>query len=445
MVNIRFRLKFGKGAKAPFVWIRVEKKGRAYQIFPNPNSLEQAVAFIVGGLLMGLRPFTITLVVPRPLWGELRAALRSLLPGFVKDLRSEIERKVRQVLEAVKGRQVPLFKGQKTFVPGWALTARVLFLPQKAQEEFDRWLASQQSDYLQRLEKELEEILEEEDSDLFLEGPHFGDIEERAEGIILRFLPQDRFELVAEEGGLGAALERARWIKREGIIAPLVRDRAEALRVIEDYEALRARELASSTSSTSLTSVDLVRALYDEAYLAEKACGLLNAMGLEWPTRILGGKLPSKNGGVHPLFVILEAARLEAAWGRLMDRIGSEDFDLLRAARKFQRLLDEGLSLEEAMEESGLPVEVALLLTEGPRLAEYLGEDEEEPFLELDEDVVLRTFQEEALEEAMAAWGFRTSEEALEALEALGEDPLAEAFKVDVQRRFEAKRLAVGM
>jgi hypothetical protein len=445
MVNIRFRLKFGKGAKAPFVWIRVEKKGRAYQIFPNPNSLEQAVAFIVGGLLMGLRPFTITLVVPRPLWGELRAALRSLLPGFVKDLRSEIERKVRQVLEAVKGRQVPLFKGQKTFVPGWALTARVLFLPQRVQEEFDRWLASQQSDYLQRLEKELEEILEEEDSDLFLEGPHFGDIEERAEGIILRFLPQDdRFELVAEEGGLGAALERARWVKREGIIAPLVRSRAEALRIIEDYEVLRARELASSTSSTSLTSVDLVRALYDEAYLAEKACSLLNMLGLEWPTRIFGGKLPGI-GGVHPLFQILEGARLEAAWGRLMDRLGSEDFDLLRAARRFQRLLDEGLSLEEALEETGLPVEAALLLTEGPRLAEYLGEDDEEPLLDLDEDTILRGFQEEALEEAMAAWGFRTSQEALEVLEALGGDPLAEAFKADVQRRFEAKRLAVGM
>jgi hypothetical protein len=392
MVNIRFRLKFGKGAKAPFVWIRVEKKGRAYRIFPHPSSLEQAVAFIVGGLLMGLRPFTITLVVPRPLWGELRAALRAGLPKFVADLRSEIGRRVRQALEGVKGREVPLFKGHRTYIPGWALTARVLLAPERAQEEFDCWLASQQSEYLEKLEKELEEKLEEEDSHLFLEGPHFGDIEERAEGIILRFLPQDRFELVAEEGGLGAALERARWIKREGIIAPLVRDRAEALRVIEDYEALRARELASSTSSTSLTSVDLVRALYDEAYLAEKACSLLNTLGLEWPARIIGGKLPGI-GGVHPLFQILEGARLEAAWGRLMDRLGSEDFDLLRAARRFQRLLDEGLSLEEALEETGLPVEAALLLTEGPRLAEYLGEDEEEPFLELDEDVVLRTFQ----------------------------------------------------
>jgi hypothetical protein len=366
------------------------------------------------------------------------------LPKFVADLRSEIGRRVRQALEGVKGREVPLFKGHRTYIPGWALTARVLLAPERAQEEFDCWLASQQSEYLEKLEKELEEKLEEEDSHLFLEGPHFGDIEERAEGIILRFLPQDRFELVAEEGGLGAALERARWIKREGIIAPLVRDRAEALRVIEDYEALRARELASSTSSTSLTSVDLVRALYDEAYLAEKACSLLNMLGLEWPIRIFGGKLPGI-GGVHPLFQILEGARLEAAWGRLMDRLGSEDFDLLRAARRFQRLLDEGLSLEEALEETGLPVEAALLLTEGPRLAEYLGEDDEEPLLDLDEDTILRGFQEEALEEAMAAWGFRTSEEALEALEALGEDPLAEAFKVDVQKRFEAKRLAVGM
>jgi hypothetical protein len=443
-MTVKFRLRFGKGAEAPFIWIRLEKKGkRAYRISPHPSGLEQAVAYIVRGLLMGFRSFAVTLLAP-PLRGEAKGAFRGLLPNFVAGLRSEIEQRVKQLLLEVKGREVPLFKGHRVYAPGWALTARVLLLPQKSQEEFDCWLASQQSDYLQRVEEELEEKLEEEDSYLFLEGPHFGDIEERAEEILLRLLPQDRFELVAEEGGLGAALERARWVKREGIIAPLVRSRAEALRIIEDYEVLRARELASSTSSTSLTSVDLLRALYDEAYLAEKACGLLNAMGLEWPTRILGGKLP-EIGGVHPLFVILEAARLEAAWGRLMDRLQTEDFDLLRAARRFQRLLDEGLSFEEAIEKSGLPVEAALFLTEGPRLAEYLGEDEEEPLLDLDEDTILRGFQEEALEEAMAAWGFRTSEEALEALEALGGDPLAEAFKADVQRRFEAKRLAVGM
>jgi hypothetical protein len=444
MVRIRFRLRFGQGANAPFVGIRVQKVAkdgrRAYRV--SAHGLQHAADFIAKGLLfMGPRSFTVTLVAPL-LKGEAKAALRAALPKFVADLRLEIERRVKQFLLEVKGREVPLFKGQRIFVPGWALAARVLLLPEKAQEEFDRWLADQWSDYVQRAEEKLEERLEKEDSDLFLEGPNFGDIEDRAEEILLRLLPQDRFELVPEEGGLGAALERARWVKREGIIAPLVRDRAEALRVVEDYQSLRARELAKDFSSTSpLDSFDLLRSLYDEDYLVEVAAALLNMLGLDWPARILGGKRPEVRG-VHPLFFVLQAARLEAAWGRLMDRLGSEDFDLLRAARKFQKLVDEGLSFEEALEKTGLPVEAALLLTEGPRLPEYLGEDEE-PLP--DEDTILKEFQEEALEEVLLAWGFKTSEEALEALEALGEDPLAEAFKVDVRRRFEAKRLAVGM
>jgi hypothetical protein len=449
MVTIKFRLRFGGGAKPPFVGIRVEKtkNGRAYCVSAYQNALQRAAGYIAEGLLMGPRTFVVTLVAPS-LRGEAKTALRAALPKLVADLRSEIEQMVKQLLLEVKGRNVPLFKGQKVYVPGWALTARVLLLPERAQQEFDCWFASQQSEYVEKLEKELEERLEEEDSRLFLEGPHFGDIEERAEEILLRLLPQeDRFELVEEEGGLGASLARARWIKREGIIAPLVRDRSEALRIIEDYEVLRARELASASSTSltsSLASVDLLRALYDEGYLAEVATSLLNMVGLEWPTRILGGKLPGISG-VHPIFVIIEAARLEASWGQFMDRLQTEDFDLLRAARRFQRLLDEGLSFEEAIERTGLPVEAALLLTEGPCLAEYLGEDEE-PLLDLDEDIVLRHFQEEALEEAMAAWGFRTSEEALGALEALGDnDPLAQAFKLDVQKRFELKRLAVGM
>jgi hypothetical protein len=316
-------------------------------------------------------------------------------------------------------------------------------MPEKAQEEFDRWLADQWSDYVQRTEEKLEERLEEEDSRLFLEGPNFGDIEERAEEILLRFLHQGSFELVEGEG-LGASLARARRIMSKGVIAPLIRDRAEALRVVEDYQALRARDLVREVSSTSLDSVDLLRALYDQDYLLEAAAALLNMLGLEWPARILGGKRPEVRG-VHPLFFVLEAARLEAVWGRRMDRLQTEDLDLLRAARRFQRLLDEGVSFEEAIEKSGLPVEAALLLTEGPCLAEYLGEDEEEPLLDLDEDVVLKNFQEEALEEAMAAWGFKTFEEALEALEALGDDPIAQAFKLDVQNRFASKRLAVGM
>jgi hypothetical protein len=448
MVRIRFRLRFGQGANAPFVGIRVWKVNeakdgrRAYRV--SACGLQYAADFIAKGLLfMGPRSFTVTLVAP-PLKGEAKAALRAALPKFVADLRLEIERRVRQTLLEVKGREVPLFKGHKVHVPRWALTAWVLLLPEKAQEEFDRWLADQWSDYAQRAEEKLEERLEEEDSDLFLEGPNFGDIEERAEEILLSLLHQDRFELVEEEGGLGASLARARRIMSEGVIAPLIRDRAEALRVVEDYQVLRARDLVREVSSTSLDSVDLLRALYDQDYLLEAAVALLNMLGLDWPARILGGKRPEVRG-VHPLFFVLEAARLEAAWGRLMDRLQTEDLDLLRAARRFQRLLDEGLSLEEAIEKSGLPVEVALLLTEGPRLAEYLGEDEEEPLLDLDEDTVLRAFQEEALEEAMAAWGFKTSEEALEALETLGEDPIAQAFKADVLKRFEAKRLAVGM
>ena len=444
-MNIRFRLRFGQGANAPFVGIRVwkaeeAKEGRrAYRV--SAHGLQHAADFIAKGLLfMGPRSFAVTLVAP-PLKGEAKAALRAALPKFAADLRLEIERRVRQTLLEVKGREVPLFKGHRVYVPGWALTARVLLTPERAQEEFDRWFANRWSEYVEKLEKELEEEFEEEDSHLFLEGPSFGDIEERAEEIILRFLHQDRFELVEEEGGLGASLARARRIMSEGVIAPLVRDRAEALRVIEDYQVLRAREKLAAQASALTDSVDLLRALYDEGYLAEKACGILRMLGLDWPARILGGKMPGF-GGVHPLFVILEAARLEAAWGRLMDRLQTEDLDLLRAARRFQRLLDEGLSFEEALEEARLPVEVGLLLTEGPRIAEYLGEDEE-PLL--DEDAVLRAFQEEALEEALEAWGFKTSEEALEALEALGEDPIAQAFKTDVQRRFEAKRLAVGM
>jgi len=444
MVRIRFRLRFGQGANAPFVGVRVQKAEgangrRAYRV--SAHGLQHAADFIAKGLLfMGPRSFAVTLVAP-PLKGEAKAALRAALPKFAADLRSEIERRVKQALEGTAGREVPLFKGHRVYVPGWALTARVLLAPERAQEEFDRWFASQRSEYVQSVEEKLEEELEEEDSHLFLEGPHFGDIEERAEEIILRLLHQDRFELVEEEGGLGASLARARRIMSEGVIAPLIRDRAEALRVIEDYEALRAREKFAGQAS-GIDSVDLLRALYDQDYLLEVAVSLLNMLGLDWPARILGGKRPEARGGVHPLFFVLEAARLESTWGRLMDRLGSEDFDLLRTARRFQRLLDEGLSFDEAIEKTGLPLEVGLLLTEGPRIAEYLGEDEE-PLL--DEDAVLRAFQEEALEEALEAWGFRTPEEALEALEALGEDPLAGAFKADVQKRFEAKRLAVGM
>jgi hypothetical protein len=444
-MRIKFRLRLGKGkeeVKPPFLHVRLERpKNDYYRISAYEGALDPVVNYILRGLLMGPRTFVVTLLA-RPISGEFKAALRALLPGFVNDLRSEIERRVRQALEEVRGHEVPLFKGQRTFVPGWALTARVLLLPERAQEEFNYWWHHQWLNLLQREEEKETRQLEEEEAALFLEGPHFGDIEERAEKILYKLLQEDRPELVEEEDGLGASLARARWILREGIIAPLVKDRAEALKIIEDYQALRAREL--STSSTSTVDIDLVRALYDEGYLAEAATNLLNVAGLEWPARILGGKLPPAEG-VHPLFVIFEAARLEAAWGRLMDRLQTEDLNLLRAARRFQRLLDEGVSFEEAIEKSGLPVEAALLLTEGPCLAEYLGEDEEEPLLDLDEDVVLKSFQEEALEEAMAAWGFKTFEEALEALEALGDDPIAQAFKLDVQNRFASKRLAVGM
>jgi hypothetical protein len=443
---LKFRLRFGGGAKLPFIGLKVEKTkdGRAYRV-GYKDSLHAVANYIVKGLLMGPRVFTITLVAPL-LRGEAKAALRAGLPGLVRDLRSKIEGMVKEALEKVEGREVPLFKGQRVYVPGWAITARVLLLPERAQEEFSRWLHSRWLDYLQEVEERENQKLDEEEDRLFLEGPHFGTLEERAEKILLRLLPEDHFELVEEEGGLGASLARARRIMREGIIAPLVRDRAEALRIIEDYQVLKARGITSSTA----LDIDLVRALYDEGYLAEKAVLLLNTLGLDWPTRIIGGKLPPV-GGVHPLFVILEAARLEAAWGRLMDRLGSEDFDLLRAARKFQKLLGEGLSIEEALEAlkgsvrgQDFPVEVALFLAEGPRLAEFLGEDEE-PLLELDEDTLLRQFQEEALEEALLAWGFKSPEEALEALEALGEDPIAQAFKMDVQERFTSKRLAVGM
>jgi hypothetical protein len=446
---LRFRLRFGRGAKPPFVSVRVEKAkdGRGYRV--SAQSAVEAIRYIVKGLLMGPRTFTVTLVVPAPLLkGEARAALRAALPRLVADLRAEIEQRVKEALEKVKGHEVSLFKGQKSFIPGWAITARVLMCPERAQEEFDSWLLHHWSNYIQDKEKEMQQELDEEEDRLFLEGPHFGTLEERAEKILLKLLPEDRFELVEEEGGLGASLARPRRIKWEGIIAPLVQDGAEALRIIEDYQVLRAREIALLTTSPMLP-VDLVRALYDGAYLAEVAVNLLNVLGLDWPTRIIGGKLPPV-GGVHPLFVILEAARLEAAWGRLMDRLGSEDFDLLRAARKFQRLLGEGLSVEEALEAlkgsvrgQDFPAEVALLLT-GRLAVEFVGEDEE-PLLELDEDTVLRHFQEEALEEALLAWGFKSPEEALEALEALGEDPLAQAFRADVQGRFEAKRIAVGM
>jgi hypothetical protein len=446
---IKFRLKFGGEVKPPFVGVRVEKAkdGRAYRVSVRESVLQSVVSYIAKGLLMGPRTFVITLVAPL-LKGEARAALRAGLPRLAADLRSEIEQRVKKALEGVKGREVALFKGQKSYVPGWAITARVLLCPERAQEEFDNWARSLQIDYLQeKEEKELRELDEDEDR-FFLEGPHFGDIEERAEKILLKLITEeDRFELeLVEEGGLAASLARARRIKREGIIAPLVQNRAEALRVIEDYQVLRARE---STSSTDL-NVDLTRAMYDKAYLAEAAVSLLNALGLDWPARILGGKLPPVEG-VHPLFVILEAARLEAAWGRLMDRLGSEDFDLLKAARRFQKLLAEGLSVEEALEAlkgsvrgEDFPVEVAILLTEGSRRAEFIDDENEEPLL-LDEDNILKEFQQEALEEALLAWGFKSSEEALEALEALGEDPLAQAFKKDVQERFASKRLAVGM
>lgn len=433
-MRIKFKLARKKGVKPPVVRVVMEMVGKAHRL--RGLHVDRVSQYIAKGLLIkGPHTVVVTLEAPR-----VNGAFRALLPGFVAHLRSEIEGRVRRILEEIKVHEVPVFKGHKVYVPGWALTARVFLLPEKAQEEFDCWLNSVRSNHIQDQEERLEERLEEEDSHLFLEGPHFGDIEERAEEILLRLLPQDRFELVPD-GGLGAALERARWVKREGVIAPLIRDRAEALRVIEDYEALRARGLFREASATTSLDVDLVRALYDEGYLAEAAVALLNMLGLEWPVRIIGGKLP-RIGGVHPLFVVLEAARLEAAWGRLMDRLRTQDFDLLRAARRFQRLLDEGLSFDEALEKTGLPVEVALLLTEGPRLAEYLGEDEE-PLL--DEDDILEQFQEEALEEALAAWGFKTPEEALEALEALGEDPLAQAFRVDVQRRFASKRLALGI
>jgi hypothetical protein len=438
-MRIKFKLA-KRAAKPPVVRVMMETAGKAYRL--QALHLDRIARYIAEGLLIkGPHTVVVTLEAP-PLTGKAKAAFRAVLPRFVNDLRSEIEERVRRTLEEIKVHEVPLFKGHRVYVPGWALTARVLLAPEKAQEEFDRWFASQRSEYVEKLEKELEERLEEEDSRLFLEGPHFGDIEERAEEILLRLLHQDRFELVEEEGGLGASLARARRLMSEGVIAPLVRDRAEALRVIEDYEVLRARDLVREASSTtSLDSVDLLQALYDEGYLVEVAVALLNMLGLDWPARILGGKLPGI-GGVHPLFVILEAARIETVWGRLMDRLQTQDFDLLRAARRFQRLLDEGLSFDEVLEKTGLPVEAALLLTEGPRIAEYLGEDEE-PLL--DEDDILEQFQEEALEEALAAWGFKTSEEALEALDALGEDPLAQAFRLDVQTRFQAKRLAVGM
>lgn len=438
---IKFRLRYGNGgAKPPFVGVKVEKAkdGRAYRVSAHEGVLRNVADYIVRGLLMGPRTFTITLVAP-VLKGEAKAALRAGLPGLVRDLRSKIEGMVKEAIEKITGREVPLFKGQKVYVPGWAITARVLLLPERAQEEFSRWLHYQWLNFLQREEEAKEKQLEVEEAALFLEGPHFGDIEERAERLLYRLLQEDKPEFVGREWGLGAALARARWILGEGIIAPLIRNRGEALKVIEDYQSIRAREIASST--LDFGEIDLGRALYERAYLAEAAIKILNAIGLDWPVRIIGGKLPSAEG-VHPLFLILEAARLEAAWGRLMDRLRTQDFDLLRAARRFQRLLDEGLSFDEALEKTGLPVEVALLLTEGPRLAEYLGEDEE-PLM--DEDDILEQFQEEALEEALAAWGFKTPEEALEALEALGEDPLAQAFRVDVQRRFASKRLAVGI
>jgi hypothetical protein len=195
-MRIKFKLAHRKGvAKPPVVRLKVEAAGKAYRL--RALHLEDVARYIADGLLIK-GPHTVVVTLEAPPLSMPKGAFRALLPSFATHLRSEIERRVRQALEEVRGRQVPLFKGQKTFVPGWALTARVLLLPERAQEEFDRWFANQRSEYVEKLEKELEEKLGEEESHLFLEGPHFGTIEERAEEIILRLLPQDRFELVEE-------------------------------------------------------------------------------------------------------------------------------------------------------------------------------------------------------------------------------------------------------
>lgn len=394
---IKFVLARGGKPKPPFL---VVQPGGGPQ---GLKGFAQAVAYLVRRwVITGVISGKITLVYPN----NDKYVPRFHAKAVAQWVRWAVMHEAQRHLAVIPARSVELWEGHKEVaVPPFAVTARVLLLPETCQKEFREWwkdfVALHQpertKEALRREDALLRQAYWERWGDLppkpEAEGPHFGTLEEHTEVALLGLDPNARqlevLRLHAEE-----ILER-RWaaLKEE-----LRRDEAPA----ESTEA-----------------PDLHRCLWDAEYLAEQAVRLLRLAGLDLPVQFT----VKAYGGVHPLWAILQGAQIEAQWGALAARLETSDKAVLMAARRFQRLRNEGIAFEEALEQSGCPFEAAQRL----ELGDYYLLDNEE-----DVDVAEeRDGQQLALRETLEAWGLTLEE----ALALVGE--AAEAFAQSVRLAYE--------
>lgn len=395
---IKFALARGSNPKPPFVFVQ---PGKGLQ---GLKGFAQAVAYLVQRwVITGVISGKITLVYPN---NDLKYVPRFHAAAVARWVRWAVMHEAQRYLAALPPRSVELWEGHKVAVPPFAVTARVLLLADTCQREFNQWWANfvahhqpeRVKEALDRQDALLRQSYWEKWGDLppkpEAEGPHFGTLEEYTEV----YLP--------------------------GLEAPTARQlhdlRLQAEEILERRWAALKEELRRGEAPAESTEApDLHRCLWDAEYLAEQAVRMLRLAGLDLPAQFT----VKSHGGVHPLWAILQGAQIEAQWGSLAARLETSDKAVLMAARRFQRLRDEGLTFEEALEKSGCPLEAAKRLELGDY---HLLDNEEDPDVAAEEDK-----QRIALEETLEAWGL-TIEEAL-ALE--GE--AAKAFAESVRLAYE--------
>lgn len=398
---IKFTLARGGNPKPPFL---VVQPGKGLH---HLKGFTQAVAYlaqrwVVTGVIGG----KITLLYPH--YNSGKYAPRFHAAAVVRWVRWAVMHEAHRNLAVLPTRSVELWEGHKVAVPPFAVTARVLLLPETSQKEFREWWEGfvalhwpdRVGEALRQREALLRQSYWERWGDLppkpEAEGPHFGTLEEHT-GVYLSGLEAPTAQQLHD-----------------------LRLRAEEI-VERRWAALKEELYGAEAPEASPEAPDLHRCLFDAEYLAEQAAKVLRLAGLDFPVQFtVKGK---GVGGVHPLWAILQGARIEDRWAALAARLETSNKTVLMAARRFQRLRNEGISFEEALEQSGCPFEAAQRLEVGDY---YLLDNEEDVDVAEEPDP-----QKAALRATLEAWGM-TLEEAL-ALE--GE--AAEAFAASVRLAYE--------
>ncbi len=369
--------------------------------------LEEAAEFLARAIRLGQADVKVNIYpkgqVPQPSLEEgrqIRAALTAL------------------VLDKVLSRKwvVPLLKGHRPWVPGWAFWALDALGPEAQaarQAAFERWWTEVLA--LAPLEDALEELLQEEEEEGIrrIEWAHGEARSPEAEDYLA-------VRLKVEEKA--SALEASRALPEAPSLTAL-----EAALVVAIHEgAWEARRRNSDCPAAFVFAHhDRVPVVYGAGFAPELEAfsRLLEAVGGQWPTFRDPAKLVK--GGVSPAFVIFWHGLFEARWGALAHRLGTYDGQVLRKARALQRLLNEGATPEGALWTlfgDQAPKWAWLLEALAPKLevSYNLGDEEEEVVEDLREYDPEGEMRLEALRQALEIRGV-SAEEALENPEIQGE------------------------